>query len=451
MNDPTPRLGLPTVGDHAQKRIVMNDALMRLDRLVQAQVLSRTVTAQPSTPADGDSYILPVGATGAAWSVLTTGSIVRAEDGTWEAVAFPSGGIVHLADENRFLIRSGSGWVAFEDALKALDNLTHLGINATADSTNVLTAKGPAALLTARYAADGGSGDLSLSLNKEADGDTVQILLQKNYTSRAILGLLSDNNLTLKVSPDGATFLTALGVEASSGKFNLANGAATAPQLAFNSNYGLYYEPSSLQSGSVALGLALNGDSNVQFARDTASGIIRLIAAADAGVNNLVWTFSTSASPAFVLRRSRGTRASSAYPSANDTLGSINFAGGSTSSNVVGAQITTTVIEATPSSSALGTQLSISLCQLGSATRSEAMRLEYATGLSMYGANPVIDQNRNLRTRLYTVATLPSAATAAGQRAQVSDASSPAFAASVSGGGATHSPVYSDGSTWRCG
>ncbi|MEI9902634.1 MAG: hypothetical protein WDN06_00580 [Asticcacaulis sp.] len=64
---------------------------------------------------------------------------------------------------------------------------------------------------------------------------------------------------------------------------------------------------------------------------------------------------------------------------------------------MVGAQIIGTVIEAAPSATAMGSQLSISLCQLGSTTRSEVVRLEYATGLSMYGANPVIDQNRNLR------------------------------------------------------
>ncbi|WP_349321659.1 hypothetical protein [Asticcacaulis sp. MM231] len=75
---------------------------------------------------------------------------------------------------------------------------------------NVLAVKGAAALLSAKPASEGGSGDISLSLNKESDGDTAQILLQKGYSSRAILGLLGDNTLSLKVSPDGAAWTTAL-------------------------------------------------------------------------------------------------------------------------------------------------------------------------------------------------------------------------------------------------
>ncbi|MEI9902633.1 MAG: hypothetical protein WDN06_00575 [Asticcacaulis sp.] len=39
---------------------------------------------------------------------------------------------------------------------------------------------------------------------------------------------------------------------------NLSNGSAAAPQLAFNSNYGLYYEATPLQSGSVGMAMALN-------------------------------------------------------------------------------------------------------------------------------------------------------------------------------------------------
>lgn len=51
---------------------------------------------------------------------------------------------------------------------------------------------------------------------------------------------------------------------------------------------------------------------------------------------------------------------------------------------------------------------------------------------------------------VYTVATLPSAATPY-QRAFVSDASTPAFGATVAGGGAVKAPVYSDGTNWKVG
>jgi len=53
---------------------------------------------------------------------------------------------------------------------------------------------------------------------------------------------------------------------------------------------------------------------------------------------------------------------------------------------------------------------------------------------------------------VYTVATLPSAATSgAGARGFVSDANATTFASTVAGGGANKVPVYSDGTNWKIG
>ena len=55
-------------------------------------------------------------------------------------------------------------------------------------------------------------------------------------------------------------------------------------------------------------------------------------------------------------------------------------------------------------------------------------------------------------TTLYTVATLPSAASSgAGARAFVSNALAPVFGATVATGGAVTVPVYSDGTNWKVG
>jgi hypothetical protein len=57
-----------------------------------------------------------------------------------------------------------------------------------------------------------------------------------------------------------------------------------------------------------------------------------------------------------------------------------------------------------------------------------------------------------VRYRVYTVATLPSAATlGVGSKAFVSDANATTFASVVAGGGANAVPVYSDGASWRIG
>jgi hypothetical protein len=51
----------------------------------------------------------------------------------------------------------------------------------------------------------------------------------------------------------------------------------------------------------------------------------------------------------------------------------------------------------------------------------------------------------------YTVATLPTASTVSGGRANVSDALTPTFGSAVTGGGAVFTPVYSNGSAWFVG
>lgn len=66
----------------------------------------------------------------------------------------------------------------------------------------------------------------------------------------------------------------------------------------------------------------------------------------------------------------------------------------------------------------------------------------------------VADVNGTIATKVYTVATLPAASLAAGQRACVSDASTTVvlgLGLVVVGGGANFTPVYSDGTNWRIG
>lgn len=207
VSDLTPRLCLPLIGDHAQKQLVMNAALMRLESLVQARVVSRSTAAEPSAPADGDAYILPAGASGATWGGLSAGGVVRAEGGVWESVDMPEGALVLIGDEGRFVVHIGGAWTAFETAVKALADLSGLGIGATPDAYNVMIVRGAAALLTA-----GDGGDFSLSLNKAGSGHSAQILMQDNYVTRAIIGLMGDDRLSFKVSPDGSSYVTALSV-----------------------------------------------------------------------------------------------------------------------------------------------------------------------------------------------------------------------------------------------
>lgn len=208
----TPALGLPLLqAGQAQKHITLNESLWRLDALAQARVKSRVVGAQPATPQEGDAYILPAGASGVAWDDFDAGDFVVYQGGYWDLLSLPEGALVHVADEGGFVVRVSSGWVLLQATFNALQNLQRLGVGATADATNRLSVSSPQVLFN-----HAGGGSL-LYGNKAAETDEAGLVFQTGFSSRALLGTLGSDNLTLKVSPDGAVFHTVLSVDRNTG------------------------------------------------------------------------------------------------------------------------------------------------------------------------------------------------------------------------------------------
>lgn len=225
-DDQSARLGLPYLAaGQMQKHVTLNEALTRLDVLVQTTVASRTTAVQPATPEDGLLHILPVGAAGPAWSAFTAGKLVRAETGGWVSVETTDGQLAWVEDEAAFVVRDGGGWSPLGARLHAVGPLDRLGVGAVADAANPFVAKLNKALWTAREAAAGGDGDLRFTLNKAAPTDVLSLLFQSGYGGRAELGLVGDDDLTLKVSDDGVVWRVALSVDASTGRVAFAQGA----------------------------------------------------------------------------------------------------------------------------------------------------------------------------------------------------------------------------------
>ena len=116
-DDASPRLGLPYVAAaQAQKHVIVNEAFMRLDGLVQTAVESRAAAAQPASPADGAIYILPASPTGAAWAGQPAGTVMRFEAGGWTALAVGEGHLAWVKDENLAVVFDGAAWTAFPAA-----------------------------------------------------------------------------------------------------------------------------------------------------------------------------------------------------------------------------------------------------------------------------------------------------------------------------------------------
>jgi hypothetical protein len=225
-DDHSARLALPYLAaGQMQKHVTLNEALTRLDALVQTVVVSRTTTAQPGAPADGGLWILPVGAAGADWSMRPTGALMRADGGGWTVVEAGDGLIALVEDADEVVVRHGGDWAPLGARLGVAQALTRLGIGTTADGPNPFAARLNAALWTALEGWAGGTGDLRLTLNKEASGDVLSLLFQSGWGGRAELGLVGDDDLRLKVSADGSSWHDAFAVDRTTGRTTFAQGA----------------------------------------------------------------------------------------------------------------------------------------------------------------------------------------------------------------------------------
>ena len=78
----------------------------------------------------------------------------------------------------------------------------------------------------ARGPGEGGDGDLRFTFNKSSASDVLSLLFQSGWSGRAEIGLIGDDDLRLKVSPDGATWVDALSVDADTGRCAFPLGAA---------------------------------------------------------------------------------------------------------------------------------------------------------------------------------------------------------------------------------
>jgi hypothetical protein len=208
----TLRLNLPLLAaGQAQKHVTHNDALMDLDALVQLGVVARDALSPPSSPAEGEIWLL-----GAApldeWTGRA-GELAERRDGGWIFHAPRAGWIVWIEDEQALLVHDGAGWRGVLDG-GAPAQLTRFGLATTADAANPFAAKLNGALWTALSTGEGGDGDLRFTLDKEATGGVLSLLFQSGYSGRAEIGLVGDDDLQFRVSSDGSLWQAALRIAA---------------------------------------------------------------------------------------------------------------------------------------------------------------------------------------------------------------------------------------------
>lgn len=109
-DEASPRLFLPfLVSGQAQKEMVHNEALQRIDALVQPVAQSADVAAPPATPATGACWIVADAASG-AWADHA-GDIAQWTAGGWRFVRPAEGWRCHIVDRDAAMRHDGTAWI----------------------------------------------------------------------------------------------------------------------------------------------------------------------------------------------------------------------------------------------------------------------------------------------------------------------------------------------------
>jgi Protein of unknown function (DUF2793) len=217
-------LALPYLAaSQAQKHVTLNDALTLLDGTIHLSVISRVIATPPATPLDGDRYLIAAGPTG-LW-VGHAGHIAFRVAGAWRFLVPRTGWRMWVEAEALLVIYNGTVWVS-SAVPTVLQNLSLLGVNATADATNKMAVNTAAVLFN-----NVGAG-IQFKINKNAATDTASLLFQSGFSGRAEIGNTGDDDLHFKVSANGSTFNESLIVSSTSGKATFKNTLALDPQAA---------------------------------------------------------------------------------------------------------------------------------------------------------------------------------------------------------------------------
>ena len=210
----TTRLELPLlVPSQAQKHVTVNEAVQRLDGLVQAVVQDAGQATPPGAPVEGHVWIVAAGAVN-AWEGWD-GDLAMAVEAGWLRLAAPVGTRVWDLGASVLRVRMAAGWQDLAQAMGIADAASlgsgifpALGIGAATDAINSFVFRGTNMLMNSPTSIDA-------TLNKAGLVDDASLSFKTGFSPRAVIGLLGNDDLTVKV---GAGFSEALRINHRSGR-----------------------------------------------------------------------------------------------------------------------------------------------------------------------------------------------------------------------------------------
>jgi hypothetical protein len=211
----TSNLLLPYIlAAQAQKHVTHNEALRKLDALVQISIVDRDLSMPPATPAEGARYIVAASPAG-EWAGRA-GRIAAWQDGAWTIYEPRKGWLVWIEDEGTIAAWNGAEWVSTAGSGN-VNPSPLVGVNTTADLTNRLAVSSVASLFN-----HAGAGH-QMKINKNAAADTASLLFQTGFSGRAEMGLAGSDNYSFKVSPNGSSWFDAILIDRTNGQVSFPN------------------------------------------------------------------------------------------------------------------------------------------------------------------------------------------------------------------------------------
>ncbi|NOE27165.1 DUF2793 domain-containing protein [Ruegeria sp. HKCCD6157] len=200
MSQTSPRLNLPLLQPaQAQKHVTHNEALRQLDLVVQLSVRSTDSGTPPVAPEQGEVHALGANPTG-DWTGHA-GELAAWLDDAWHFVTPDIGWRAWDEAAGDLKYWTGTAWAPLPVSTQNLDGV---GVATNSDSTNRLSVRSPATLLSHE------GGGHQLKINKASADDTASLLFQSNWTGHAEMGLSGTTGFSIKVSPDGGNWIEAM-------------------------------------------------------------------------------------------------------------------------------------------------------------------------------------------------------------------------------------------------
>lgn len=167
MSDATAKMNLEYMqASQADKHVTFNSALRVLDIVSQLSVESSTLSVQPNTPIEGQTWIVPTGASGTYWSEFAAQSLAYYCDGQWFAIPPRRGWRSEVSDSGSSVIFNGSIWQPVSSPFSnALSQVSGVGLLAKTIGNGAASRTLAVGAGLSISNADGGLGNPTINLD----------------------------------------------------------------------------------------------------------------------------------------------------------------------------------------------------------------------------------------------------------------------------------------------